>query len=86
MSDAIEMRSVTSGNVKAVGYDAGARVLAVEYMSGGRYHYAGVPEGLYAGLMKANEQPEGSVGRFLMKAVKGKYDYTKIDMGSEDEE
>lgn len=44
---------VTSSNLRAVGYDAGARELWVEFVNGSVYVYEGVPAEVHAALMAA---------------------------------
>lgn len=61
----MEMRSVESSNVRAVGYDAETRTLRVEYKGGGVYEYPNVEPSLYADLLAAE-----SVGKFCHQHVK----------------
>ena len=50
----MEMQSVKSSNVSAVGYDEENKTLTVEFRSGGIYQYAGVPPEMYADLLEAD--------------------------------
>lgn len=68
----IPMDDVKSSTVKSVGYDAPSRTLAVQFASGGTYHYHGVAPEVHTSLMKAE-----SIGKFLHNRVKGKYGHKK---------
>lgn len=47
----MNMTPVISDNVRAVGYDYGARVLRVQFRSGGTYEYHAVPAHLYGVML-----------------------------------
>lgn len=68
MAEHLNMVSVKSSNVQAVGYDGARNELHVQYKSGGHYVYVGVRADLYQRALGAE-----SVGSFLHKHVKGKY-------------
>ena len=70
----IGMCPCASSQVKAHGYDAATRPLAVEYKSGETYHYADVPPATYD-AMKAAE----SVGKFIGASIKNVHKFTKIE-------
>lgn len=70
----IGMCPCESSQVKAHGYDAATRTLAVEYKSGGTYHYSDVPAATY-NAMKASK----SVGKFIGANLKGAHKYTRIE-------
>jgi hypothetical protein len=61
----ITMTAVKSSQIAAVGYDAGAQTLAVQFVRGYTYHYTPVPEAVYQGLLAAE-----SVGKFFGANVK----------------
>ena len=66
-----EMVSIVSSNLAAVGYDAAAYVLYVDFRNGGRYRYANVPPEEHAGLMAARESaPYYSHGRYFDARIK----------------
>lgn len=65
--------AVTSSNLRSVGYDAAAQTLEVEFKDGSIYHYYGVPERVYQGLLAA-----GSKGGYLADQVKGVHRYRRI--------
>jgi KTSC domain len=62
-----------SKQIKAIGYDPAAKTLAVQFLSGGTYHYADVPPELAGEFEKAP-----SKGSFLHHQIKGKYTHTKV--------
>ncbi len=45
--------SVSSSNLRSVGYDPASSILEVEFRHGGVYQYFEVPEARYDGLMSA---------------------------------
>jgi hypothetical protein len=65
--------SVSSSNVRSVGYDAEAQVLEVEFVSGGVYQYSGVPASVYSSLMSA-----ASKGSYLASHIKNRYPTRKV--------
>lgn len=66
--------SVQSSNLAAVGYDASSKSLFVEFLSGGLYQYHSVPSNIHAGLMGAS-----SHGQYFDQYVKkAGYRFTKI--------
>lgn len=66
----MELREVESSNISKIGYDTDA--LIVEYKSGARYKYEGVPKALYEEFLTAD-----SKGRFMNSNIKGKYTYER---------
>jgi KTSC domain len=69
----MEMKPVTSSNIKAVGYDTASKILAVEFNNGGLYHYHDVNPSHHAEMMK----PDVSTGGYLHKHVKSAHKFTK---------
>lgn len=69
----IGMCPCESSQVKAHGYDAASRTLAVEFKNGGLYHYEDVPPETYDAMKAAD-----SVGKFIGASIKGTHKYTKI--------
>ncbi len=59
---------VESEAVRSVGYDAGSRVLQVEFDNGAIYHYLDVPDSEYQALLRAE-----SIGRFVSYRIKANY-------------
>jgi hypothetical protein len=65
---------VTSSTIASIGYDPAQEVLEVEFLDGSVYHYFGVPEILYRGLMAAS-----SHGSYLDAHVKkGGFKYKRV--------
>lgn len=69
----MERISVSSSNVRSIGYDADSQTLEIEFNHGGVYQYAGVPGGEYDGLMSA-----GSKGQYFHTNIKNRYPFTKF--------
>lgn len=67
----MDMISVSSSNLGAVGYEKGT--LYVRFKNGSLYSYSSVPEYVYNELMNAS-----SKGHYLATYVKGHYPYSKI--------
>lgn len=65
--------SITSSNIRSIGYDPQSVTLEVEFISGDVYQYFNVPEHLYRGLMSAS-----SKGQFLTDYIKHSYRYQKV--------
>lgn len=56
---------VRSSNIEAVGYEDDSQTLGVRFQAGGEYHYSGVTQSIYDGLISAS-----SVGRYFDRYVK----------------
>ncbi|MGH1466145.1 MAG: KTSC domain-containing protein [Cognatishimia sp.] len=69
----MEMISVNSSNVSAVGYDGDTSTLQIQFNDGSLYQYFDVPEHIFDGLRTAD-----SVGRYLHQNVKGVFRYSRI--------
>ena len=66
--------SVSSSNLRSVGYDPSTSTLEVEFNNGGLYQYSGVPQSVHAGLMAAS-----SHGSYFDAHIKnGPYRYRKL--------
>jgi len=65
------MTSVVSSDIASVGYEAGS--LCIQFRSGGKYMYYGVPASVYQGLMSAD-----SHGKYFHAHVKPFYAYTRL--------
>lgn len=61
----MNMVSVSSSNLSAVGYDASTQTLRVAFNNGSIYEYSGVPASIHAGLMAA-----GSHGSYFDAYIK----------------
>jgi lysyl-tRNA synthetase class 2 len=60
--------SVESSAIESVGYDAGSRMLEVEFEGGGVYRYLGVPPRVFETLLRAE-----SHGTYVNRRVKPYY-------------
>lgn len=69
----MEMISVESSNIEAVGYEEESATLQVEFKNGGMYQYFDVPERVFEELRDAD-----SVGKYLAFSIKGTYRYSKV--------
>ena len=69
----MERQSVTSTDIRSIGYDTDMDTLEIEFHSGEIYHYFNVPEMVRAVLMGAS-----SKGRYLNSYIKDRYRYRKI--------
>jgi hypothetical protein len=69
----MDMVSVSSSNIDAVGYDDNSETLQVAFKNGSVYQYFDVPEHVFASLRDAS-----SVGGYLASNIKGIYRYSKI--------
>jgi hypothetical protein len=70
----MDMVSVKSSNIAAVGYESERRMLRVQFSNGGAYDYRDVPPDVYEELKDAS-----SVGSYFAKCVKGKYESAKTE-------
>jgi len=61
----VDRETVTSGALKSIGYDAGARVLEVEFRTGRVYQYEGVAPETYAWLLRV-ENKGGFLNRMII--------------------
>ena len=66
-------KSVSSSNLKSIGYDKDSKILEIEFNSGGIYQYSGVPEEIYDALMGAS-----SHGKYSHRFIEDKFPTTKI--------
>jgi hypothetical protein len=69
----MERTPVSSSSLHAVGYDADASVLEIEFVSGSIYQYDGVPQSEFDALMSA-----GSKGKHFNASIKGRYSETRL--------
>ncbi|WP_079255001.1 KTSC domain-containing protein [Halococcus hamelinensis] len=65
--------SVSSSNLKSVGYDPQQSLLEIEFHSGDVYQYHNVPERIYQRLMNA-----ASHGSYHHQHIRDQYRYTQI--------
>ena len=69
----MEYTQVDSSNVFGVGYEIVTATLLVDFTNGSQYLYEGVPPDEAAALVDAD-----SVGGYLAKWIKGRYNYRRI--------
>ena len=65
----VEYKYVASSNIRGVGYDKVSSTMYIEFTSGARYSYAGVPEEEYTSLVNAP-----SVGTYFHDNIRSTYD------------
>ena len=65
--------SVSSSNIRSIGYDSQSAILEVEFISSDVYQYFDVPEYLYQQFLHAS-----SHGQFLNDHIRYNYRYQKI--------
>jgi len=71
----IIMFEVESSNIKAIGYDAKAKILRISFKAGATYDYSKVPKEIFGSFMAS-----GSIGRFFFSEIKSKYPAVKVDL------
>lgn len=69
----MQLQSVDSTSIAAVGYDASTMTLRLQYRNGNVYDYFDVPAAIHEQLMAA-----GSMGAFVNAAVKPTYRYVRV--------
>lgn len=70
----VALKTVYSSHISAVGYDASAKRLDVEYQTGKRAAYMNVPPEIAQRVMDAP-----SVGTALHQLIKGRFDFGYIE-------
>lgn len=69
----IKRKAVESSNLAAVGYNARAKILDVEFVSGPVYRYFDVTKATYKALLKAE-----SKGDYFYSNIRGKFRREKL--------
>jgi hypothetical protein len=69
----MQREPVGSSNLKSVGYDAGTKVLEIEFRSGDIYQYYNVPPDISRGLLNA-----GSKGTYHHQYIRQFYTFKKL--------
>ncbi len=69
----MEMKSVKSSNINAVGYDSAKKTLRVEFSSGATYEYSGVSAETHAAFLKANSR-----GSYFAKHIRNSHKGKKL--------
>ena len=65
--------SVSSSNVRSIGYDEWTSTLKVQFHSGGIYQHSNVPSDLYSAFMSA-----GSKGSFYAYRLRNRYGCRRV--------
>jgi hypothetical protein len=68
----MEWINANSSNIERFKYDAGSRILKVEFKNGGTYDYFDVPPSDFQRMCDAP-----SKGQFLASDIKGRYRYAR---------
>ena len=69
----MKRQSVSSRNVKSIGYEINTSVLEVEFKNGRVYQYFDVPVNVYNTFINAS-----SIGKYLNSNIVGVYKYTEL--------
>ncbi|MBZ0133750.1 MAG: KTSC domain-containing protein [Rhodocyclaceae bacterium] len=69
----MEMKQVNAGKLRAIGYDAGARILRVEFDDRRLMEYAGVPQECWRRLSTS-----GSMWSYFRDAIEDEYAARRI--------
>jgi hypothetical protein len=69
----MQMITVSSSNLKGVGYEPGDSSLVVHFMNGTLYKYLRVPQATFDALMRAP-----SKGRFFNDNIKDKFQFVRM--------
>jgi ATP-dependent DNA helicase RecG len=72
-SSGITRIPLSSSNIASAGYDAGKKILEIEFHHGAIYQFNDVPKEVFEGLISAN-----SVGSYYMNEVKNKFENVKL--------
>ena len=64
--------AVESSTLAAVGYDAGRKLLELEFSSRAVYHYFGVPAAVHQSLLSAS-----SKGSFFNRSIRGRFPHRR---------
>lgn len=69
----VEMITVVSSNIAAIGYDKDNQDVHVQFIAGSEYIYKGVPEHEFQALLNSQ-----SLGSYLHRNFKNVYAYERI--------
>lgn len=70
----MNLQTVRSSNIDAIGYDPQASKLVVKFKSGAKYAYDSVPADIHKGLIGAER-----IGTYFHQNVRDKFKTTKLD-------
>lgn len=74
----MNLQSVKSSNLQAVGYDKASKTMRVLFQEGSMYDYFNVPEKVHDALMEAD-----SLGSFFQQNIIGRYRFEKLNLREE---
>lgn len=66
-------QAVESSTVRSIGYDAGTKVLEIEFQSGTVYQYFDVPEAVHDGFRGAD-----SKGKYFNLEIRDEYPFVRV--------
>lgn len=69
----MERVSVSSSNIRAIGYDSSTSTLEVEFTTGSIYQYHDVPQSEFDAMLNAE-----SKGRYFSANIRNNYPYAKL--------
>ena len=69
----MERISVSSSNIRSIGYDTESMMLEIEFNSGAVYQYQGVPQAEYDAFLNS-----GSKGTHFNANIKNRFPYVKL--------
>lgn len=69
----MEFKALASSNIGGIHYDVNTQTLTVEFKSGSRYAYHGVPADVVQDFENA-----GSPGQFFASDIKDTYPYARV--------
>ena len=69
----MERQTVSSSNIRSIGYDSKSTTLEIEFLSGGVYQHFNVPQSVYNELMTGP-----SHGSYFHHHIKNKYQWRKV--------
>jgi len=72
----MDLTIVESSTLATIAYDRTRKLLQLEFNSGARYHYFGVPASVHQALLHAP-----SKGSYFNQAIRGKFPYSRISHG-----
>ena len=72
----MQLTTVESSMIYAVGYDKAKHVLEVVFNTGRTYQYGDVPPEVYEGLLNAE-----SKGRYFLANIRDVYEYWQVGRG-----
>ena len=64
---------VVSSSIRSVGFDAGSKVLEIEFCTGGVYQFHGVPHDVYDELLSAP-----SIAKYFQHRIKESFDPMRV--------